>query len=219
MHSCPDLENLRTKMNGINYQNLEDASKKYSNRGYNRIEVPWWVTTDIANITKPTGVPESSNYVLSVNKKCLVASGEQSFLYLANKGYIPNGKYHAITPCFRNESYDAYHSKQFMKLELIELHDVHTELTQEHITGVVNDALEVLRSIAPFPMSDCIFSMETGTIDPITPSGLKQIDICLQLNGEDVELGSYGIRKTSFAQWIYGTGIAEPRFSKAINAW
>ena len=27
-----------------------------------------------------------------------------------------------------------------------------------------------------------------------------------------VEIGSYGMRKTSFIEWIYGTGLAEPLF-------
>lgn len=205
-------------MNGINYKFLANAAEAYENNGYKRIEVPWWVTTDIANITKPVDVPESSNYVLSVNGKCLVASGEQSFLYLANKGYIPNGKYQAITPCFRNESYDAYHSKQFMKLELIELVDTAAKLTQHNIVHVANIAMCVFKSLAPEYLSEYIYIVETDTNDPLTPKGLRQLDVVIKMNGTEIELGSYGARKTSFAQWVYGTGIAEPRFSKAINA-
>jgi hypothetical protein len=37
----------------------------------------------------------------------------------------------------------------------------------------------------------------------------------IEYNG--VEIGSYGIRKTSFLEWIYGTGLAEPRFSRSLK--
>lgn len=41
-------------------------------------------------------------------------------------------------------------------------------------------------------------------------SGLKQ-----RMAGyRSIELGSYGARRTDFGTWIYGTGIAEPCFSK-----
>lgn len=33
-----------------------------------------------------------------------------------------------------------------------------------------------------------------------------------------IELGSYGVRRAFFGTWVYGTGIAEPRFSKALTA-
>ena len=35
------------------------------------------------------------------------------------------------------------------------------------------------------------------------------------LNG--IEVGSYGIRQHENLRWIYGTGIAEPRFSTALK--
>lgn len=91
-------------MSLISYDVLNDAVNFYSHYEYRRIEVPWWATTDIVNITKPPHVSEENLYKLSLNKKCLVASGEQSFLYLINKGQLPPGKYQTITPCFRNES-------------------------------------------------------------------------------------------------------------------
>jgi hypothetical protein len=36
---------------------------------------------------------------------------------------------------------------------------------------------------------------------------------------ENIELGSYGIRECEFLKWIYGTGCAEPRLSKAIKKY
>lgn len=33
-----------------------------------------------------------------------------------------------------------------------------------------------------------------------------------------IELGSYGARQALFGTWLYGTGLAEPRFSKVLHA-
>lgn len=198
-------------MNCINYDNLEKATQFYESKGYQRIEVPWWVTSDIANITRPTSVPESSNYKLSVNGKCLVASGEQAFLYLANKGQLPPGKYQTITPCFRNEEYDAYHSKQFMKLELIELLDASTQLK---VAATADIAVECFNQLSGL---DSFLSHATFVSDPISSPNTEQLDVSINVSGKLVELGSYGARQTSFASWIYGTGLAEPRFSKILK--
>jgi len=32
------------------------------------------------------------------------------------------------------------------------------------------------------------------------------------------ELGSYGIRRCDYLEWVYGTGIAEPRLSRVIQS-
>jgi hypothetical protein len=37
----------------------------------------------------------------------------------------------------------------------------------------------------------------------------------LELN--NIELGSYGVRKYGQLHWVYGTGLAEPRFSKVCE--
>lgn len=207
-------------MNCIDYGAIDAALKHYEALGYQRIEVPWWVTANIANITKPTGVPESSNYQLSVNGKCLVASGEQSFLYLANKGQLPPGKYQTVTPCFRNEEYDIGHSKQFIKLELIDLLP-NAQATQGMVERIANDALQLFMSLAGDAVSFCRV-VNTNVKDPLAAAMTEQLDVVLTIpqrdgSGLDVELGSYGARHTAFATWIYGTGIAEPRFTKTLK--
>lgn len=45
-----------------------------------------------------------------------------------------------------------------------------------------------------------------------------QFGIELTLTDRTIELGSYGVRRAFFGTWVYGTGIAEPRFSKALTA-
>jgi hypothetical protein len=208
-------------VNCIDYGFLDAALKQYSKLGYQRIEVPWWVTADIANVTKPTGVSASNNYKLSVNGKCLVASGEQSFLYLANKGQLPPGKYQAVTPCFRNEEYDVEHSKQFIKLELIQLMPPGEFVKQDLVEHVADDALGLFKSLAVGSAKHCRI-IETGVVDPLAPFPTKQLDVVMAItqpdgSARDVELGSYGARRSAFATWIYGTGIAEPRFSKTLR--
>lgn len=203
-------------MNCIDYGLIADATGIYEGLGYKRIEAPWWVTADIANITKPTGVPESNNYKLSVNGKCLVASGEQSFLYLANKGFLPPGKYQTVTPCFRNEAYDAYHSKQFIKLELIELIAEGAYAPQDAVVKVARHALSFFKRQAG-SLATNLRLIPTGVKDPIACAKTEQLDIVFELDGQQVELGSYGARETTFAVWVYGTGIAEPRFSRSVR--
>lgn len=200
-------------MNCIDLDILAKAARLYADLGYKRVEVPWWVTADVANITKPTGVSTESDYKLSVNGKVLIASGEQSFLYLANKGHLPQGWYQTLTPCFRNEAYDSYHSKQFMKLELIELHEPRRQLYQSDVEAIAARALHALQQLTP---DSELMIVETGVADPLQPLGCRQLDIALKTKHGLVEVGSYGARQTSFAAWLYGTGVAEPRFSKAV---
>jgi hypothetical protein len=69
--------------------------KFYESFGFKRIESPWTVTKDVSDITKPPGGKD----------KVLVASGEQSFLYLYLKGFLPRGRYQTVTPCFREQEY------------------------------------------------------------------------------------------------------------------
>lgn len=209
-------------MNCIDYGAIATAVGYYADLGYQRIEVPWWVTADVANITKPTGVPASSNYKLSVNGKCLVASGEQAFLYLANKGQLPPGKYQTVTPCFRNEEYDAEHSKQFMKLELINLLATDAGFVkQSAVEEIATEALGLFKSLAGSFATFCHY-VHTGVKDPLAAAMTEQLDVVMTVpmpdgSGKDIELGSYGARRTSFATWVYGTGIAEPRFSKTLR--
>ena len=141
-----------------------------------------------ANITKPENV---SNWEISNKNKVLVGSGEQGFLYLYLKGFLPKGKFSTITPCFRDEKFDETHTKYFMKNELIITDDV----TEESLECIISEAKQ-------------FFEKELeSTIDTIkTEDGYD-----LMCGG--IELGSYGIRSCDYLDWIYGTGCAEPRMS------
>lgn len=175
----------------INYIILDNSIRYYEKRGFQRIESPWMVSKAIDDITKPS---EAIPFKVEYNGKHLVASGEQSFLYLYLKGFLPKGHFQTITPCFRKESFDFLHSKYFIKNELI----ITSNVSETKLEVMVGDALEFFRLYIP----------EARIID--TADGY---DIMYK----DKELGSYGIRECEFLKWIYGTGVAEPRLSNLIN--
>lgn len=178
----------------IDYEKLNNSVKYYENQGFNRIEVPWLVTEAVDSITRPKDVQP---YVVEAKKKNLIASGEQGFLYLYLKEYLPKGQFQTVTPCFRNDSFDFTHTKYFMKQELIKTDSV----TQNDLSKICDLAYAQFQ---PF------FKEELRFIT--TPDGFD-------LMHGDYELGSYGIRECEFLKWIYCTGWAEPRMSKLINLY
>lgn len=90
----------------IDYQILADSQKFYTKAGYTAIETPWTVTRAISDLTRP---PCAKDFKLENRDKVLVASAEQGFLYLYNKGFLPKGKFQSISPCYRDEPFDIYH--------------------------------------------------------------------------------------------------------------
>ena len=178
----------------IDYKLLNDSIIYYEDKGFKRIETPWLVTAAVDNITKP---PDAVPFVVEAKNKNLIASGEQGFLYLYLKEYLPKGKFQTVTPCFRNDSFDFTHSKYFMKNELIQTDEVNVLRLQD----IVEQSLAFLQSKFPVQLR----------VDT-TPDGF---DIML----DDYELGSYGIRECNFLKWIYGTACAEPRTSKLITLY
>jgi len=177
----------------INYSILQDSVTHYEKCGFQRIESPWTVSEGVLNITRPGG---AELLQLKHNDKCLVASGEQSFLYLYLKGFVPLGAYQTITPCFRSDYFDALHSKYFIKNELIQTDDV----SKAALYDMIADALDFFQKYIPDAR---VLTTGTDTYDIIT--------------SDNQELGSYGIRHCTFLSWIYGTGCAEPRLSTLAN--
>ncbi len=177
-------------MNPINWNNLAQALNNYTqHQGFTYLETPWLVAEETTRITFPEGTTKFSTPVGD-----LVGSGEQSFLEIRDT--LAPGRYCTITPCFREEEIDDWHQHYFMKLELIKVGDV----TQETLWEMIQSAKRVLETIAQRSDFDVI---ET------------EVGYDIELNG--IELGSYGIRSYDDFTWVYGTGLAEPRFSKALQ--
>lgn len=184
-------------MNMIDYHKLAQSVDYYSLKGFSRIESPWTITTAVSEITKPEGAKEFA--LKHDDNKVLVASGEQSFLYLYLKGFLPLGCYQTITPCFRHDSFDQLHTKYFIKNELIDTETV----TLERLMEIVVIAKDFFSRF--FPEKD--LQIEGDGI-----TGL-QYDI----KYKDIELGSYGIRSCDYLEWIYATGCAEPRITATLK--
>lgn len=177
----------------IDYHLLSESISYYENHNFKRIEVPWTVSEYVDNITKPKDV---ISFQLKHNNKCLVASGEQSFLYLYLKEFLPKGQFQTTTPCYRYESFDFTHSKYFMKNELIK-----TDITN---TSELNKIVDICSKF---------FKKYLPNLDII------DTDTGYDIMYKEYELGSYGIRECEFLKWIYATGCAEPRFYKIIKIY
>lgn len=179
----------------INYSWLHDAQIYYADAGFKNVNVPWLVTPEIQDITRPQ---ESRRFQIadSDNGKCFVASAEQSFLYQYAKAALPIGTFQATTPCMRFENFDALHTKYFIKTELIDTENT----TEDRLLEIIDIALAFFgRTFDPKRLS----RVQTGR---------QSFDIVVD-NDSQLELGSYGIRRCPFLTWIYATGLAEPRAS------
>lgn len=177
----------------IDYKIIADSIEYYEKKGFGRIEAPWTVSEYVDNITKPK---DAVSFQLKHNNKCLVASGEQSFLYLYLKDFLPKGSFQTTTPCFRYESFDYSHSKYFIKNELIKT-DV---VTEKELEKIINTCFNFFKKYIP-------------NLDVV------ETEIGFDIMYKENELGSYGIRENEYLKWIYATGCAEPRLSKIINLY
>lgn len=189
----------------INWKFLSDAIDFYKDLGYQYVEVPWIADKDIIDITVPKHIQKKYQHdlVFSLkdhNNRALVGSAEQSFLHMLYKKNLIPGKYVACTPCFRNENVDILHQKTFMKVELFVSVNNTTNLP-EGINFIIKDAENFF--------SQYVSRKEVKRVDVDT----NMVD--LEIAG--IEVGSYGYRETKDLKWIYGTGVAEPRFSLAKN--
>ena len=133
----------------------------------------------------------------------LVGSAEQSFIHLDSIGELGNGKFVACTPCFRNEDYiDELHQRSFMKVELYRNDTANPDDLAGFIDEVVCFYRTRLNRSNPEAFKKLVVrKFSDGTAD-------------LELGG--IEIGSYGVRSYGDTHWMYGTAIAEPRFSTAL---
>ena len=173
----------------ISYKILSDAQSHYSLLGYSYVEVPWTVTPEIAALTKPLEMDFLGDYFLPKKGKTLVGSAEQSFLYQYSKGFLPRGKFQAITPCFREDIHDVTHEKAFMKLELIDT--TNSKPSMDNLVDMVENARDFFsRYILPEHIENLKIVSVGDTFD---------------IEYEGIEIGSYGIRDVGFMSYIYGT--------------
>lgn len=185
-------------------KNILTNALAYYGEKYKLIDVPYIVDVDVSAETKPTFVED-----LHHNKdKVYVGSGEQSFIQLMKENKLSEGKFMCLTPCYREESVlDDTHLKMFMKLELIDYRykwSQRDDFMAENLVALSDMLLNV----------DNFYKNNISAYDKIEiiKSDANQYDILIN----DFEVGSYGIRETSYGQFIYGTGLALPRFNQSI---
>ena len=185
-------------------KNILTNALAYYGEKYKLIDAPYIVDVDVSAETKPTFVED-----LHHNKdKVYVGSGEQSFIQLMKENKLSDGKSMCLTPCYREESVlDDTHLKMFMKLELIDYRykwSVRDEFMKEQLVALSDMLLNAHK----------FYKNNISVYDEIEiiKSDANQYDIVIN----DYEVGSYGIRETSFGRFIYGTGLALPRFNQSI---
>lgn len=191
-----EQENKWENYPNIDWQLLAKGLKYYEDFGYKRIEVPWAVTRDVAELTMPKDAEP-----ICAGELILVGSAEQGFLAIEEL-LSPSHLYCSISPCFRGEDYIVRGHTQltFMKIELF----------------------GVIRNNAPdLTLRQIIFSAKNFFEDNLPRNGssieLKETDIGYDIEINGVEVGSYGTRTVGNKTWVYGTGLAEPRFSYALK--
>ena len=191
----------------IDYALLGRAVTEYQKRGYVYKEVPWMVPEAPIRATLADEFPayvagprfdhrdHDGEWIGATDAfeedHYLVGSAEQGFLSMKLKP----GAYIGVTPCFRHEPVkNLFYQTGFMKAELFVNRD---DGTAER---VMQDAREVI-----------------GVLSGIDPD-ITATDIGYDLEIADIEVGSYGERvHPEFGRWVYGTGLALPRFSVAVG--
>lgn len=182
----------------MNLQLIKDATNWWG-LWFETKKVPALVDPDVMSHTCPVGVHDSRLY--GAGDDTVVASAEQSFLQLEKEGKLKPGRWMALTPCYRDEPIlDETHLPVFLKLELIKLSDERNFYTRTDALWIAGKMQKFLREFYALPTE--VIETEDG------------FDVMY----EDLELGSYGVRKTMTGKsYVYGTGLAEPRTSIALE--
>lgn len=199
-HLLPShIENSFSSYPHINWTLLAKAQQYYANHNYHYCEVPYLIPESYGMLTKPHNdrsfILDSDLFASSPHE--LVGSAEQGFLYLMVNKQLKHDKLFSITPCFRTENYNGTtHFPWFMKCELF-----HKSSKLQDCQNMLQDAMHFFEQFT-----------DKNNLNIIQTTN-ESWDI--ELNG--IEIGSYGLRHFSFGSFIYGTGLALPRFDIAHN--
>ena len=182
----------------IDWSLLAKASQFYLQAGFVQKETPFAIAEKYHTYIKPH---DNKSFVLDQGifkeePHELVGSAEQGFIYLLLNNQIqPFERLFSITPCFRFDTYDCLHQPWFMKLELF------------HYSSNIDDLKSMITLVKDFLTSISKFSVD------LVNTGKNTYD--LEINS--IEVASFGFRVVEGLTFIYGTGLALPRFSIANN--
>lgn len=191
-------------MNVIHYSRLSDAIQFYTNLGYKYVEVPWAVPEWAIKATCPNPLSKPA----IARSQFLVGSAEQSFIYLDVSEQLGKGRFVACTPCVRPGDIGPFNQPTFMKVELYRNDEV-SPLTLNEMMGHAGYYFEKqARRHSPSAQLEWSNFLDDG---------VPTFDDVLDINLNGLEVGSYGMREFRAIQWVFGTGLAEPRFSMALE--
>lgn len=187
------MNTFKYNVSNINTLFVYQALEYYQALGYKLISVPMCVEQDAVKETLPCD---------KIAKEYLdglyyVGSAEQSFLQMISDGLLEDGKYCAITPCERSDEIDDSHFNIFLKIELICIDQ--TNSGRYDYTLPMLDASDIYKDF-----------LGSGDVKEVITSS-SSCDLYIG----DLEVGSYGNRTYKGINYVYGTGLAEPRFSYA----
>lgn len=176
------------------------ACKDWIDEGAQWVDLPWTVPKQFTDATRPM---LEFGQDIQTPHGMLLASGEQAFLWMDSQNLLPPHCHIGWTPCFRDEPViDRWHRYGFMKVEAYQ-----PLSSRDHQKSALMALVDRAQSH---------FERWSGrhVRQRWFPDGTCDIEI----NG--VEVGSYGIRRHpthAHREYLYGTVLAEPRFSEALN--
>lgn len=172
----------------LKFDPIATIIQEYIHLGYHFIQVPYYVEKMCIEETMPSWCVAPEHDIGNY----YVGSGEQSFLQMINNGEVKEGKYMCITPCYRDEEKnDDLHLRIFLKVELINVNST-------DYNSMIADAKSVLQK---FKQNE----IDIRVIDENSSD--------LEYNG--IEIGSYGKRNFRGTDYVFGTGVAFPRFQQS----
>lgn len=178
---------MRNKIYDIDTELLLKAMLYYQDENFKPLSSPLLVSDCAVNLTLPKDVESQKHLGLNY-----VGSAEQSFYELLKDSPELSGEFMLISPCQRNDIPTETNLNIFLKLELIS-----TTMSRE----------EILEIVLKFYLDS--FSEELFRVIQ-TSEGFD-----INMNG--VEICSFGSRFIN-NRWIsYGTGLALPRISYALQ--
>ncbi len=204
-------------------KNLANSLDFWKQSGATYIDLPWVAPQACVRATCPPWVDIDSKDIKTPHGY-LLASGEQAFIHLAQTKSLANDIYIGWTPCFREEDFDALHHFYFIKAECFVWVDGWSDDNDKSwrllVTSQLNQILNIAKSNFNYllDLNNCLNLKDKMIImqtQPVLKNDFIQFDILIN----SIEIGSFGVRRepVSGRPYIYGTVLAEPRFSTVIK--
>lgn len=172
----------------------------WQSAGAKLIALPWMASQEVVDATRP---PERApNTDIHTPFGFLLASGEQAFMEMVSQ-LKDKQLYVGWTPCFRHEpAFDATHHYYFLKSEAF----VRCSASQAHLE------VDRVRHIAMRGFESLLrLSNHTAHLE------FRQTADGYDIECNGIEVGSYGHRTYKEHTYVFGTALAEPRWSEALS--